>query len=103
LPHDEQFSNFEVEHEFEGIGRRTMLLNGRRLDAAQLILLAIKDVTKRARAQTAVRASEAPLRKVLEIEAVGVLLFDPQGTLVDANEAFLRARAIREARWKHGR
>jgi hypothetical protein len=32
-----------------------------------------------------------------------VLLFDPQGTLVDANEAFLRARAIREARWKHGR
>jgi two-component system, chemotaxis family, CheB/CheR fusion protein len=47
LPHDHQFSDFEVQHEFDGIGRRVMLLNARRLDAHQLILLAIEDVTER--------------------------------------------------------
>jgi two-component system CheB/CheR fusion protein len=51
LPHDHQFNDFEVEHEFEEIGRRIMLLNGRRLDAAQLILLAIEDVTDRKRSE----------------------------------------------------
>ena len=51
LPNDHQFNDFEVEHAFEGIGRRTMLLNGRRLDTAQLILLAIQDITERRRGE----------------------------------------------------
>lgn len=45
------FNDFEVEHEFEHIGRRTMLLNGRSIeregDSGKLILLAIEDVTER--------------------------------------------------------
>jgi two-component system CheB/CheR fusion protein len=49
LPTDKQFNDFEVECEFEQIGRRTMLLNARRLDTEQLILLAIEDVTERRR------------------------------------------------------
>jgi two-component system, chemotaxis family, CheB/CheR fusion protein len=49
LPHDQQFSDFEIAREFEGIGRRIMLLNARRLDAVQLILLAIEDITERRR------------------------------------------------------
>jgi two-component system CheB/CheR fusion protein len=47
LPHDHQFSDFEVEHEFNHIGRRIMLLNARRLDSTQLILLAVEDITER--------------------------------------------------------
>jgi two-component system, chemotaxis family, CheB/CheR fusion protein len=47
LPANHAFQDFEVEHEFEGRGRRTMLLNARRLDEVQLILLAIEDVTER--------------------------------------------------------
>jgi PAS domain S-box-containing protein len=90
LPHDEQFSDFEVEHEFEGIGRRTMLLNGRRLDHVQLILLAIEDITERKRAEAGLRASEERLRRVLETDAVGVIFFDRAGTVVDCNEVFLR-------------
>ncbi len=46
LPDDNAFDDVEVEHEFETIGRRTMLLNGRRLDHLDLILLAIRDVTE---------------------------------------------------------
>lgn len=40
--------------------------------------------------QQSLLESENCLRKVLETDAVGVLFFDDEGTLTDANEAFLR-------------
>lgn len=49
LPENNAFDDVEVDHEFEGIGRRIMLLNGRRLDHLDLILLAIRDVTEQRR------------------------------------------------------
>jgi len=49
LPEDKQFKNFEVTHDFPGIGRRVMLLNGRHIlqesQDTQRILLAIEDIT----------------------------------------------------------
>src|SRR5690606_11440546 len=50
LPLETRFDDFEVEHEFEHIGRRIMLLNAARLDHEHLILLAIRDVTAQRRA-----------------------------------------------------
>jgi two-component sensor histidine kinase len=47
LPNDGFFEDFEVQHEFPGTGHRVMLLNARRVDHLQLILLAIEDVTER--------------------------------------------------------
>ena len=48
---------FEVEHSFEGLGDRVMILNARRIDREQagepLILVAIEDVTERTRARRA--------------------------------------------------
>ena len=48
---DQHFQDFEVEQDFPEIGRRTMLLNARRLTRGKgnhdLILLAIEDVTER--------------------------------------------------------
>lgn len=49
------------------------------------------DVTDAHLAQTALRASEERLRRVLETEAVGVLFFNHDGTLIGANEVFLRS------------
>ncbi len=46
LPEQKSFDDYEIEHEFETIGLRTMLLNARRLDHTNLILLAIRDVTE---------------------------------------------------------
>jgi two-component sensor histidine kinase/PAS domain-containing protein len=46
LPDNNAFDDVVVEHDFENIGRRVMLLNGRRLDHLNLILLAIRDVTQ---------------------------------------------------------
>lgn len=89
LPENNTFDDFEVAHDFPGIGQKTMLLNARRIDHMQLILLAIEDVTERERSIEALRASEERLRKVLETEAVGVLFFDGSGTVTGANDAFL--------------
>ena len=51
LPHNTNFHDFEVEHDFETIGRKIMHLNARRIydqdNQTQLILLAIEDVTDR--------------------------------------------------------
>lgn len=46
-----KFHNFEVTLDFPAVGRRTMLLNGRRIhkkeSSSQMILLAIEDITER--------------------------------------------------------
>jgi len=48
LPRDRSFDGYVVEHDFPAIGRRRMLLNGRRIvgktEGTQLILLAMEDV-----------------------------------------------------------
>ena len=46
-----EVSEFEIEHDFERIGRRTMLLHARPLDGAQLILLGMVDLTERKRGE----------------------------------------------------
>jgi len=51
LPQNSTFHDFEVEHDFETIGRKIMHLNARRISRepkqTQMILLAIEDVTER--------------------------------------------------------
>jgi transcriptional regulator with GAF, ATPase, and Fis domain len=51
LPRNSVFNDFEVEHSFQDIGLKIMHLNARKIDQksgdAQLILLAIEDVTER--------------------------------------------------------
>src|SRR5664280_128129 len=51
LPQKATFDNYEVEHDFATIGRRTMLLNARQIqrgsEKERIILLAIEDITER--------------------------------------------------------
>jgi signal transduction histidine kinase len=65
LPQAIKVEEFEVEHEFEHIGKKTMLLNGRRLvqegDRAPSILLALEDVTERKRQANQLRQYAAEL------------------------------------------
>jgi two-component sensor histidine kinase len=51
LPSNDFFEDFEVQHDFPTIGHRVMLLNARRVDHLQLVLLAIEDVTERRRVE----------------------------------------------------
>ncbi len=65
LPKETPLEDFEVEHDFAGIGRRTMLLNARMIQqsaaAAPLILLAMEDVTERKHAERLLRSLNADL------------------------------------------
>jgi two-component system CheB/CheR fusion protein len=58
LPENTSFDDYEVEHDFEHIGKRKMYLNARRIyresNKTQLILLAIEDVTDIRREKLAV-------------------------------------------------
>jgi len=51
LPQKTSFDNYEVEHDFAFIGRRTMLLNARQIQRVmgkeRIILLAMEDISKR--------------------------------------------------------
>lgn len=51
LPENRAFYGYQVEHEFQSIGKRVMMVNARRLDTLQLILLGIQDITDRDTAQ----------------------------------------------------
>ena len=90
LPNNSAFTDYEVEHEFQSIGRRIMLLNGRRLDHVQMILLGIRDITDAKQAERALRVSKERLQQMTNLEGIGVLTFDlSSGSLLNANEAFL--------------
>ncbi len=55
LPRKTQFQGLEVEHNFENIGQKTMLLNARRMtieDNREMILLVIEDITQQKRLET---------------------------------------------------
>ena len=50
-----QVQDFEIDHEFEQVGHKIMLLNAREIEqntAERMILLSIEDITKRKRAET---------------------------------------------------
>ncbi len=56
LPKQTTFNDFEVEHHFENIGRKIMLLNARQLDHLKFVLLAIRDVTAQRLAESEQKA-----------------------------------------------
>ena len=65
-----RIDEFQVEHDFENLGSRVMLVNARRLDDPERkrdrILLAIEDVTERARAADISRRSHLQLESHAE-------------------------------------
>jgi PAS domain S-box-containing protein len=66
IPRKTTFEDMEVLHDFPDIGRRTMLLNARRLDIAtnetQMILLVIEDITERKQAEDALKKSSEKIK-----------------------------------------
>jgi two-component system CheB/CheR fusion protein len=51
LPLNGIVENFEMQHSFADIGSRTLLVNARRIDHVELILLAVEDITERKQAE----------------------------------------------------
>lgn len=61
LRREHAFEGFKVEHKFQEIGQRTILLNARRIDHLRLVLLAMEDVTERHRLEQQQRIITAEL------------------------------------------
>jgi PAS domain S-box-containing protein len=86
LPQKNSFQDFEMTHEFQTIGQRTMLLSGRQVDHLQRVLLVIQDVTDGRKSQAATRASEVRYRRLFEAARDGILILDPvTRKITDAN------------------
>ncbi len=90
LPRHSFFNNFEVTHDFENIGVRTMLLNARTLSESAKspgrILLGIQDVTEQLHFQVQMRRSELRYRRLFESSQDGVLIIDPDTRkILDSN------------------
>ncbi|HVL26327.1 MAG TPA: PAS domain S-box protein [Thermomicrobiales bacterium] len=59
-------------------------------DDSRRVAVLFTDITDRRRTEEALRRSEERLRRAIEIETVGIVFFRPDGTITDANDAFLR-------------
>jgi len=91
LPINNFFKDFEITHEFETIGRRTMLLSARRTEneAGQPLqtVLAIEDITDRKQASQYARSLiEASLDPLVTISA--------EGKITDVNEGSIMATGV---------
>ena len=105
LPKKTTVENFTIEHNFESIGQKTMLLNvskirGKKNDLP-IILLAIEDITERKRLEVMLTESERKrheeelskseeyTRDILQAVDEGFIVIDPEYRVLAANRAYL--------------
>ena len=82
--------DYEVEHDFQTIGRKVMRLNALRIHKpdsnSELILLAIEDITEHRQTTTSLKISEIRYRRLFEAAKDGILILDPDTRqITDAN------------------
>jgi two-component system, chemotaxis family, CheB/CheR fusion protein len=90
LPENESFRDFEVTHDFEGLGRRRMLLNARKVrrpgNHSELILLAIEDATPTWRAGVDFADNRERYRVIVEgATGFAIFTFDTEGVITSWN------------------
>jgi PAS domain S-box-containing protein len=92
LPGNDTVDDYEIEHNFESIGRKIMLLNACKIREKNtdqpIILLAIEDITERKRLEDLLTESEERYRRIFETASDGILLLEKrEGKIVNINPA----------------
>ncbi len=91
LPRNSFFNDFEATHDFERIGHRTMLLNGRKLagdGAPDRILLGIQDITEMLQYQVVARENAEKFKMLFEGSPLPMWAFDLETLrFIDVNRA----------------
>src|SRR6185503_14857113 len=91
IPTSSVFNDYELEHTFPIIGRRVMLLNGRKLRAGShsaIIVLAMEDVTERRQAEADLRAIETYAQDIVDTVREPLLILDATLRVQSRNRAF---------------
>jgi two-component system CheB/CheR fusion protein len=93
LPRDTFFDDFEVTHDFPHLGTRTMIVNGRRLQAADgandLILLGLEDITKRKQGDEQLQHALRRFRLLAETVPEKIFTANPSGDRDYLNQQWL--------------
>src|SRR5208337_209177 len=92
LPKNIIVDDFEIEHNFESIGHKTMLFNACKIPENKseppIILLAIEDITERRRLQGLLTECDERYRRIFETASDGIVLIEKNdGNIIDANPA----------------
>src|SRR5208283_4581589 len=92
LPKHNTVDDYEIDHKFESIGQKIMLLNAYRITEKKIglpiILLAIEDITERKRLENLLTEAEARYRSFFETANDGIVLLEKQdGKIINANPA----------------
>ena len=92
LPKNDTVDDYEIEHTFESIGLKTMLLNACKIreknNDPPIILLAIEDITERKRLEELLKDSELQYRRIFETASDGIVLLEKrEGRIIHANPA----------------
>jgi signal transduction histidine kinase/CheY-like chemotaxis protein len=91
IPASSVFNDFELEHTFPIIGRRVMLLNGRKLRPGkhtEFLVLAMEDVTERRRSEADLKAIETYAQNIVDTVREPLLILDTTLRVRSANRAF---------------
>ncbi len=101
IPHRASVEGFEVEHVFPTIGRRTMLVNARKIfrpgDHDGSILLAIEDVSEERAARADSKRAWQLTQSIVDTIRDPLVVLEHDMTIVTASRAFLTMFGITEA------
>lgn len=101
IPHRASVEGFEVEHDFPTIGRRTMLVNARRIfhpgAHEGTILLAIEDVSEERAARAESKRNWQLTQSIVDTIRDPLVVLGDDMTIVTASKAFLTMFDITEA------
>jgi PAS domain S-box-containing protein len=93
IPHRASVEGFEVEHDFPTIGRRTMLVNARKIfspgDNDGSILLAIEDVSEERAARKESKSNWQLTQSIVDTIRDPLVVLENDMTIVTASRAFL--------------
>ncbi len=89
LPQKGAFEDFAITHDFNSLGRRTILFNARKIQLREnsdpYIFLAMEDITERAQFEEALRESEERYRIIVENSHNGIFIIGDDYKFIYAN------------------